>query len=301
MLEAEPALKTLKQVQGRPLGRVLAGAREALARAGVPSPGVNAERMLEDLLGFSRAELYLQADQALSEEQEARLEQWVSERSSGKPLQYLLGHTGFYGLDLEVGEGVFIPRPETETLVEAVLNEIANRKLQNAKILDIGTGSGAIAVALASILPQAEVVATDVSEAGLRLARKNAERNGVAERIRFELYDLFPEGEGSFDAVVSNPPYIPTSDIPLLASEVRDFEPREALDGGPDGLSCIRVIIPKAKERLVPGGLLALEVGEGQAEVVAAVMSETGYCEIAIENDLCGIERAVTARRGTDG
>lgn len=279
----------------------LSFAREALNLEGVPNPLVNAERMLEDLLDLTRAELYLNRHQALGRVQQAQLERWVKERSRGKPLQYILGHTGFYGLDLEVGRGVFIPRPETEALVEAVLNEIGNCKLQNAKILDVGTGSGAIAVALAVSLPQAEVVATDVSEAGLRLARKNAERNGVAERIRFELCDLFPEGEGSFDAVVSNPPYIPSSEISRLAPEVRDFEPQEALEGGPDGLSCIRAIIPKAKERLVPGGLLALEVGEGQAEVVAAVMSETGYCEIAIVNDLCGIERAVTARRGTDG
>jgi len=271
----------------------LAWAREALTRAGIANPAVNAERMLEDLLGLSRAELYLNRLQELSESQQDQLQKWVKERSSGKPLQYLLGHANFYGVDLEVSEGVFIPRLETETLVETVLHEMAKSKKENVRLLDLGTGSGAIAVALAVSWPQAEVVATEVSEVALRTARKNAERNGVAGRIRFEACDLFPSEEGAFDAVVSNPPYIPPGDIPNLATEVRGFEPWEALDGGPDGLGLIRRIIPGAKGHLVPGGLLALEVGAGQAERVVSLMRDEGFEGLAVERDLCGVERVV--------
>lgn len=271
----------------------LAWAREALTQFGIANPTVNAEWMLEDLIGLSRAELYLNRLQELSESQRDKLQKWVKERSSGKPLQYLLGHTHFYGVDLEVSAGVFIPRPETETLVEAVLREIASSKADKVRLLDLGTGSGAIAVALAVSAPQTEVVATEVSEVVLHTARKNAERNGVADRIRFEACDLFPSEAGAFDAVVSNPPYIPSGDIPKLATEVRDFEPREALDGGPDGIGFIRRIISEVKGCLVSGGLLALEVGAGQAERVVTLMREEGFESLAVEKDLYGVERVV--------
>lgn len=271
----------------------LAWVREALTRARVANPTVNAERMLEDLLGFSRAELYLNRLQELSRSQQSQLQHWVKERSSGKPLQYLLGHANFCGVDLEVGEGVFIPRPETETLVETVLREMAKSKREKVRVLDLGTGSGAIAVALAVSWPQTEVVATEGSEVALRTARKNAQRNGVASRIRFEACDLFPSEAGAFDAVVSNPPYIPSGDLPRLATEVRGFEPWVALDGGPEGLRLIRRIIPEAKGHLVPGGLLALEVGAGQSERVVSLMREEGFEGLAVEKDLCGVERVV--------
>jgi len=280
------------------IAEALTWARESLTEAEVPNPAVNAERMLEDLLGVSRAELYLHRVQSLSEAQRAKLEHWVQERTAGKPLQYLLGHAGFYGLDLVVEEGVFIPRPETERLVEEVLGKIENSKLKNEKInfVDIGTGCGAIAVSIAVCLPGAQGVATDSSELALRVAGRNVRRYGVGEQIRFERCDLFPLESERFDLIVSNPPYIPTAMISELSVEVKDFEPYEALDGGPDGLRWIQEIIPKAKEHLDLDGLLALEVGEGQAGRVVSLMQEAGYESIEVEEDLCGMERVVMGR-----
>jgi release factor glutamine methyltransferase len=216
-------------------------------------------------------------------------------------LQYLLGRAGFFALDLEVSEGVFIPRPETEVLVEAILEELAGSANERAKIIDIGTGSGAISIALAVNLAQAELMATDVSGAALRTARRNAVKCGVANRIRFEACDLFPSDEEAFDVVVSNPPYIPSGGLPKLAREVRSFEPWEALDGGPEGLGIIRRIVPEAKERLVAGGLLVLEVGEGQAEQVVALLRHEAFESIAIKNDLSGVERVVSGRKISQG
>ena len=278
-------------------------AREKLAAAGIPDPLTNAERMLECLLDLSRVELYLFRQQGLTESQQTQLDQWVQERFSGKPLQYLLGHTGFYGLDILVEEGVFIPRPETERLVEEVIRSVSESPVPShpLRILDIGTGSGAIAVALSVNLSGTEIVATDVSEPALLLARKNATRNGVADRVRFAPVDLFPATREAFDVIVSNPPYISSSTIPNLMPEVRDFEPHEALDGGPDGLNFHRRIIEEAKDLLTPEGLVALEVGEGQAEMVAAIMQKTGYQDNRIEKDLCGVGRVVIARKGSHG
>jgi release factor glutamine methyltransferase len=156
-------------------------------------------------------------------------------------------------------------------------------------------------VALSVNLSGTEIVATDVSEPALLLARKNATRNGVADRVRFALVDLFPATREAFDVIVSNPPYISSSTIPNLMPEVRDFEPHEALDGGPDGLNFHRRIIEEAKDLLTPEGLVALEVGEGQAEMVAAIMQKTGYQDNRIEKDLCGVGRVVIARKGSHG
>jgi release factor glutamine methyltransferase len=295
MTTTQAALRTLTAA------RVLV--RERLAAAGIPNPLTNAERMLECLLDISRVELYLFRQQGLTESQQTQLDHWVQERVSGKPLQYLLGHTGFYGLDILVEKGVFIPRPETERLVEEVIRLVSESPVPShpLRILDIGTGSGAIAVALAVNLSGAEVVATDVSEPALLLARKNATRNGIADRVHFALVDLFPATREAFDVIVSNPPYISSSTIPNLMPEVRDFEPHEALDGGPDGLNFHRRIIEGAKALLTPGGLVALEVGEGQAEMVAAIMQKTGYRDHRIEKDLCEVGRVVIARKGGHG
>lgn len=295
MTTTEAALRTLTAAR--------VWAREKLTGAGIPNPLTNAEMMLECLLDLSRIELYLFRQQGLTEFQQTQLDQWVQERLSGKPLQYLLGHTGFYGVDILVDEGVFIPRPETERLVEEVIRSVSGSPIPShpLRILDIGTGSGAIAVALSVNLSGAEIMATDVSEPAILLARKNAARNGVADRVRFARVDLFPATREAFDVIASNPPYIASSTIPNLMSEVRDFEPHEALDGGPDGLYFHRRIIEGAKEFLTPEGLVALEVGEGQAEMVAAIMQKTGYRDNRIEKDLCGVGRVVIARKGIHG
>jgi len=294
---------TTTQAALRTLTAARVWAREKLAGAGIPDPLTNAERMLECLLDLSRVELYLIRQQGLTESQHTQLDQWVQERLSGKPLQYLLGHTGFYGLDILVEEGVFIPRPETERLVEEVIRSVSESPILSHPlwILDIGTGSGAIAVALSVNLSGAEIMATDVSEPALLLAGKNAARNGVSDRVRFARVDLFPATREGFDIIASNPPYIASSTIPNLMPEVRDFEPHEALDGGPDGLNYHRRIIEGAKEFLTPEGLVALEVGAGQAEMVAAIMKKNGYRDIRIEKDLCGVGRVVIARKRSHG
>lgn len=283
------------------LGESLNAVRDTLARAGTPNPLVNAERMLEDLLALSRTGLYLGRDQAISESQRAQLEKWTDERCSGKPLQYLLGHSGFFGLDLEVEEGVFIPRPETEVLVEKVIRCFIGSRItgQGLRFLDIGTGSGAIAVALTANFASAHGVAVDCSEPALRLAKRNAVRCGVQSRIRFEKCDLFPSSGESFDLILSNPPYLPSHGIQNLAWEVKAFEPRSALDGGDDGMRIHRAIIDRSREILSPDGLLALEVGIGQAQAVAGMMLEVGYHGVAIEKDLAGIDRVVIGKQSS--
>jgi release factor glutamine methyltransferase len=220
----------------------------------------------------------------------------LERRLEGDPIQYIIGACEFYGLPFRVTSDVLIPRPETEHLVECVLELAA--LFAEPRIVDVGTGSGAIAVALAHKLPNAHIAATDVSEAALDLARENAVRNGVGVRIRFLQGDLLtPVAADQFDIVVSNPPYVPTADRDSLAVEVRDFEPGLALFAGEDGLDIYRRLIPAAFAVLISGGLVALEIGCGQSDAVGSLLSGVGFGEVEFRPDLQGIPRVALARR----
>jgi release factor glutamine methyltransferase len=220
----------------------------------------------------------------------------IKRRFSGEPIQYITGETEFYGLPFRVTPDVLIPRPETEHLVEKVL-ELAGGFMQ-PRIVDVGTGSGAIAVALAHKLAQARITAVDISAAALDVARENAERNGVTGRIDFRKSDLLAEvASERFEMVVSNPPYVPVADRASLPAEVREHEPAVALYGGEGGLDVCRRLIPAAFAVLETGGFLVMEIGYGQSEAVAVLMSEARFDQIEFVPDLQGIPRVACGRR----
>ena len=220
----------------------------------------------------------------------------IERRRAGEPVQYIIGETEFYGLCFHVDRDVLIPRPETEHAVEKVL-ELAER-FEKPRIVDVGTGSGAIAVSLAHHLFDARITATDLSMAAMDVALNNAALNAVADRIRFVGGDLLtPVADEQFEIVVSNPPYVAESDRTLLNVEVRDFEPSMALFSGAEGLTIYRRLIPQAFGALVEGGYLVLEIGYGQAEAIKVLMAEAGFSDVAFTQDLQGIPRVVAARR----
>jgi release factor glutamine methyltransferase len=220
----------------------------------------------------------------------------VERRRAGEPIQYIAGEAEFYGLSFTVSRDVLIPRPETEHLVEKVID--LARGLERPRIADIGTGSGAIAVALASHLPDARIYATDVSAHALKVARANAARNGVAERVRFLEGDLLAPMAGKrFDLIVSNPPYVAEDDRDSLAVEVRDYEPAQALFAGSDGLAIYRRLIPAAFDALFHEHYLALEIGFGQEVAISDLLARAGFTGIEFTKDLQGISRVAVARR----
>ena len=231
---------------------------------------------------------------AEAERIQSLLQPLLLRRAAGEPMQYILGETDFFGLSLTVGPAVLIPRPETELLVEQVL--AYSQTQASPRILDIGTGSGAIAIALAAALPQAHLVAVDLSPASLELARQNAQRHQLADRILFQESDLFSALSGlRFDAVVSNPPYVPLPDAATIDVEVRDHEPTLALFAGEDGLAVYRRLIPDARSHLASGGLLALEFGHGQQQHIADLLAGAGFHGIEILPDYQQIPRIALA------
>jgi release factor glutamine methyltransferase len=256
----------------------------------------DAETLLLNLTGKNRAWLLAHLDEEFGGCKSIGYSQLIERRLAGEPIQYITGECEFYGLPFRVNRDVLIPRPETEHLVEKVLDLAA--VFEQPRIVDVGTGSGAIAVALAHTLPSAQVTALDLSKAALSLARENAERNDVAERVRLLEGDLLlPVAGEKFEFVVSNPPYVAEEDRDTLAVEVRDFEPGLALFAGADGLNIYRRLSPLAYEALVPGGYVLFETGFGQAEAVAGILATAGFCSIQFVQDLQGIDRVIAARR----
>ena len=268
--------------------------------------------LLLHALGISRAALHADPGRILTLDQQALYEDLILRRLASEPIQYITGEQEFYSLTLHVSPAVLIPRPETEFLVEAVLAELD--PASHFQILDVGTGSGAIAIALAHHLPNAHVTATDISSAALAIASSNAARHHLSSRIRFveadllDFSNLFILSEGAaaevegpapplsaFDAIVSNPPYVPAADRATLHPQVRDFEPAAALFAGPDGLEIYRRLIPQARAALKPGGLLALEIGYGQRDAVAALLA--GWNALRFVDDLQQIPRTALARK----
>ena len=277
---------------------ILTWASDILGQAGVSSPRVDAEWVLAHVLQCSRSELHLRARQPLAPAQCATFRSMIFRRANRIPLQHLLGNTEFYGLPFYTSPDALIPRPETETLVEVAIDHLTD--CPNPHILDIGTGSGIIAIALAKERPASHVIGADISHGALCLARRNARLNGVSDRISFVQTDLlaaFAKPE-QFHAILSNPPYIPRSAIDALQPEVRAFDPRLALDGGSDGLSFYRKIIPRSIPLLARDGLLGLEIGHDQADAVAQLIRRhLGLTHTATYADLCGHPRAVLARK----
>jgi release factor glutamine methyltransferase len=246
--------------------------------------------------GAARAWLIAHDDEAVAPDVAAGMDGLVKRRFAGEPMQYIIGEAEFYGLPFRVNRDVLIPRPETEHLVEKTI--ALAREFARPRIVDVGTGSGAIAIALARNLTDAQIVATDISAAALAVARENAERNGVAERVRLVEGDLFaPVAGEQFDFVVANPPYVAGRDRDSLSVEVREYEPSQALFAGEDGLAIYRRLIPAAFALLVPSGFVALEIGYGQELAVGALLAESRFTQIEFTADLQGIPRVASARR----
>lgn len=272
-----------------------------LTNAGIENARNEAVWILESVLGTNRLRLHLDGQQQIEAEPRRRAMDFFRRRSAREPLQYLLGTQEFFGLEFLVGPEVLIPRPETELLVEEVRRH--GRTVAAPLICDVGTGSGCIAVALARALPSARLFAIDRSASAIALARKNAARHGVQEHIAFLEGDLLHplkdlDLNGQLAAIVSNPPYISEEELATLQPEVRLYEPRLALDGGPDGLVVHRRLLREALEFLVPGGLLAVEVGQGQAEkVIKIAVEQEAYGQIRTIRDAAGIERVVCLTR----
>ncbi len=237
--------------------------------------------MLAHCLHCSRLDLYLRHDQPLTDDELSCYKKGLKRRLAHEPTQYITGHQEFWSLDFLVSPAVLIPRPETELLVEAVLKHLTRSEPGGAapRILDVGTGSGILAVTLATELPEAQVVAVDRSWEALKVARENARRHKVEQQIHWVLADLVAAlaPRALFEVIVANPPYVPTADWEQLPPEIKEYEPRLALDGGPDGLEVIRALVPAVQPLLQPDGLLALEVGQGQAEAVNSFWSRRGH------------------------
>lgn len=256
----------------------------------------DAELLLLHHIGKSRAWVMTHGTDVVPEEACDRLAELLERRYRGEPMQHIIGECEFYGLPFKVTKDVLVPRPDTEHLVEKVI-ELAQR-FERPRIVDVGTGSGAIAVAVAHKLGDASVTATDLSEFALEVARENAARNHVEARIRFLSGDLMgPLAGERFDIVASNPPYVPDSDRALIAVEVREYEPALALFGGKDGLDVYRRLIPAAFTALVPGGFIALEIGFTQMEAVEGLLASHGFRGIDFAADLQGIPRVASAQR----
>jgi release factor glutamine methyltransferase len=271
-------------------------ARTRLATAGVPEPELDAELLLRHVLGWDRAQLLTRGGSPLDVEAEARYVSLLGQRAARRPIQHLTGVQAFWRHEFRVGPAVLIPRPETETLVEACLEELRERAAP--RVVDVGTGSGCIAICLALERPDAEVLAVDVSDAALEQARDNAGRLGAGGRVAFQQRDLLAGLEGPFDLVASNPPYVDASEIGRLEPEVREHEPRLALvPPSGDRYAVYRALAPQAAGRLAAAGSLVLEVGVGMHAEVARICEDAGLRVARLAADLQGIPRILVARR----
>lgn len=265
-----------------------------LEQKGIESPRINAELLLSDILKLKRLDLYLSFERPLSENEISSYRESIRRRSTFEPLQYIIGNVEFYNCNLNVDKSVLIPRPETELLVELILNE--HQQKSGLKILDIGTGSGNIAIALAKGSQTFCITAIDYSNDALDLAKKNAELNGVNDRINFLLLDIKSDVSvlpGGFDIIVSNPPYISKEDYPGLQKEITKYEPEAALTDYDDGLSFYRTISDKAKHLLIKGGNLYFEIGQGQESAIEKILKQNSFNSIEIKKDLGNINRVI--------
>ena len=279
------------------LKQALASAVERLEAAEVGSPRMNAEVLLMFVLGVHRAYLYAHPERELTPEEEARYDEALAQRATGMPSQYIIGHQEFWGLDFVVSPAVLIPRPETEHLVETVLELACD--LPRPKIVDVGTGSGCIALALAHELKHAEVYAVDFSSAALEIASANAARLQLDGRVRFVQSDVLKAlgVHHDFDFIASNPPYVGFGEADKVQRSVRDFEPRMAVFAGEQGLDVIAPLVQQAHKALKPGGWLAVEIGYSMRDAVLNLLHPTMWEDVRVVPDLQGIPRVVAARK----
>jgi release factor glutamine methyltransferase len=264
-------------------------------KKGMDNPRLEAEVLLAYLLGIDRMGLYLNYDRPLTEAERTVYRDMIQRRAAGEPLAYIVGAKEFWSLRFLVSTETLIPRPETEHLVEEAAR-IAQGLPPPRRVLEIGYGCGAVTIALAKELTEAQIVGTDISPGALALAQANAEAHQVEGNIQLVLGDLFPPGEKPFGLICSNPPYIPTGEILQLPPEVRDYEPLTALDGGEDGLRFFRTIAQGAPDFLVEGGWILLEMGKGQAAAVTGILQERGFAHIDIIPDYAGVKRVIKAQ-----
>jgi len=279
------------------LKQALSSAIERLEASDVGSPRMNGEVLLMFVLGVNRTYLYAHPERELTAEEEARYDDVLGQRSTGMPSQYITGHQEFWGLDFVVSPAVLIPRPETEHLVETVL-ELAHG-IVRPKLVDVGTGSGCVALALAHELKDGNVYAVDVSADALEIARANAARLRLDARVRFMQSNVLEAlaGVGDFDFVVSNPPYVGYGEADKVQKSVRDFEPRVAVFAGEQGLDVIGPLIKQAHRALKPGGWLAVEIGFSMRDAVVNLLSPTMWEDVRTAPDLQGIPRVIAARK----
>jgi release factor glutamine methyltransferase len=285
----EPVSKTVKDV--------LAAGTDYLASRNIKDSRLIAELLVGRLLNCRRLDVYLKFDTVLSDKLFEAMKRGVKRAGDGEPVQYITGQGELLGHVFKVDKRALIPRPETETLVTAVMECGPLWRDKKLSIVDVGTGSGCIVITLARACPGALYIGLDVSEDALALARENAAALGVDKNIAFacgELPDIVEPG--TISAIVSNPPYIPTADCEKLPVNIRDYEPRIALDGGPDGLTVIEAIVQDAAIALKPGGFLFLEIGDTQADAVKSMMTGNGFQEIQVCKDLAGRDRVVSGR-----
>ncbi len=287
------------------VGKLLVNAQQILKGAGIANAAQEARWLLAYALEMKHHELASRAEQSVTTEQLTRVMSVVRRRESREPLQYILGSQEFCGLDFSVTSAVLIPRPETELLIQESLRE--GRFVEGAVLVDVGTGSGCVAVTLATILDGMRIFALDCSHAALKVAKGNADRHGVGDKIIWLEGDLLSPlkecvGVGTVDAIISNPPYIAEADWAGLQPEVRDYEPRGALLAGPRGVEFHERLIHDSKEFLAPGGLLVMELGQNQAPLVRRAVEEAkGYTGLQTVEDEAGIERVLIARRACEG
>lgn len=286
---------------GATLGTLLALSRRRLADAGVDTAAIDARLLVEAATGASRLDFLTASDRPVATDAVIRLDEWIDRRIAGEPVGRILGTASFYGLDFTLGPDTLEPRPDTEVLVEVALGAVRLGHIAGAasdgnglRLLDLGTGSGAIAVSLLSKLGKATGVATDLSSGAIEVARINAAQNGVDNRLEFAKGDFFAAAEGRFNLIVSNPPYIASGVIADLDPEVRLHDPLLALDGGPDGLDAYRAILDGFPAHMSPGGLLAVEIGWDQGAAVRSLFEAAGLSKIEVHRDLGDRDRVVS-------
>ena len=306
----------------RKVSDILFLTKESFRVAEIEDPDLEAAFLISHYINCKPVELSLKGDEFITEEQYRELSYAIRRRFRHEPSQYITGVQEFYGYSFKVRPGVLIPRPETELLIDEVKRSLKGKKAKERSqvpfILDLCSGSGAVALALAKEIPTARLIATDISKAALGVASENASALGLSKRVSFlegDLYgalnDFSPDAQfiddlglqgdslvGAFDYIVSNPPYVSTSEYKELASEIRDYEPKEALVAGPDGLKFIKKVVKDAADWLKPGGMLMIEIGFDHAKVAKALIKESGsFTAIELASDLSGIERVIMARR----